>query len=717
MSYSSVTAEASVRAELQCIVASPLFEDADRLVRFLTFVVEQTLAGNGGQLKESVVGIEVFGRAPGYDPKIDPIVRVQARRLRAKLEAWYQDGGRDSAIRIALPKGGYEPEFGPAPPGPPAPPAQSAPVREALPVAQPRRTVIWLALAALLVVGTGATVLTNWRATPAAPGSRLFTAYPGYQTNPAFSPDGLTLVFSWGGGLENGKSEIYVQPLNADEPRRLTASAVTERNPVWLPDGQHVGFLRDDGAGRLAVVVAAVVGNGERLVAEIAGELAAPPRIEWSHDGKRIYSSEAPAPGEAAQLVEIDLESGARRWLLQPIRRGPATGAPVDDDVHLSPDGKWLAFRRRTGSSVGDVFFAPVSGGQTRAVTHDKTGIAGLAWTKDGQALIVSSQRQSSLVRLWRFPLNGRAPVCLTDATLSAAFPAVSPRDGQIAFASRFFNTNIWRIDLRGEAAPQMVVASNLLDSCPRYSPQGERIAFRSNRTGSDEIWTADASGHSASRLTTLGGPVTGSPHWSPDGQYLAFDSRPEGSADIFLIPAGGGQRRKLTMEASNEVTPSFSSDGKYIYFASDRTGSWQAWKQALDGGAARRLTSAGGFAPQESADGRWLYYAKLSGGVFRMPLAGGAESAVLDLPAGSWGSWALAGGKVVYATLPGDHGAGQAELRMLDPESGKTQVISSLPYAPVQWDGSVAVSPDGRFALVAAVRRQGSEIHLQPER
>src|SRR5579863_2079666 len=111
----------AARLELQRIVTSPVFEDAGRLVRFLTFVVEQTLAGQGSLLKESVIGVEVFGRDPGYDPKTDPIVRVQARRLRAKLETWYETGGQASTLRIALPKGGYVPEF--VPPPPPSPPA------------------------------------------------------------------------------------------------------------------------------------------------------------------------------------------------------------------------------------------------------------------------------------------------------------------------------------------------------------------------------------------------------------------------------------------------------------------------------------------------------------------------------------------------------------------------------------------------------------------
>ncbi len=366
---------------------------------------------------------------------------------------------------------------------------------------------------------------------------------------------------------------------------------------------------------------------------------------------------------------------------------------------------------------VGDVFIAPAGGGDPRALTHDRTGITGLAWARDGRSLIVSSQRQSSLLRLWRFPVNGRAPVCLTDAALAASYPAVSPRDGQIAFASRFFDANVWRIHLQENMPPERLIASNLLDSSPHYSPDGERIAFRSNRTGDDEIWTADAAGRSIVRLTNFGGPVTGSPRWSPDGQYVVFDSRPEGSADIFMIPAGGGWSRKLTADASNEVTPSFSADGKFVYFASDRTGSWQVWKQSVDAGAPRQITTNGGFAPAESADGQWLYYAKLdTNGLFRRPVAGGGESTVLAaLSSGLWGGWGVAGHAVVYATLPERNNAA-GELRIFDMQSGRTRTVSSLRFPPVQWDGSVAVSPDGRYALVTELERQGSEIHLQPE-
>ena len=79
--------------------------------RFLRFSVEESLAGNDGRLKEQIIGTEVFDRRSEYDPRIDPIVRVEARRLRAKLKAYYASLGRGDSIMIGLPKGAYLPFF------------------------------------------------------------------------------------------------------------------------------------------------------------------------------------------------------------------------------------------------------------------------------------------------------------------------------------------------------------------------------------------------------------------------------------------------------------------------------------------------------------------------------------------------------------------------------------------------------------------------------
>jgi TolB-like protein len=103
----------AVRAQLERVLASPGFANADRLSRFLRFVVERTLDGEGDQLKEYRLGTEVFDRPSDYDPRLDSIVRVEARRLRSKLAEYYEGPGRADPILIRVDKGGYAATFEP----------------------------------------------------------------------------------------------------------------------------------------------------------------------------------------------------------------------------------------------------------------------------------------------------------------------------------------------------------------------------------------------------------------------------------------------------------------------------------------------------------------------------------------------------------------------------------------------------------------------------
>lgn len=113
------------------------------MARFLRLVVEHSLAGKSGDLKEYLIGMEAFDRKPSYDPRVDPIVRVEARRLRSKLAAYYQgDGGQDEIV-IELPKGSYVPKFS----GRVAPPAAAAAIARSAREQQPDRTVAVLPFA------------------------------------------------------------------------------------------------------------------------------------------------------------------------------------------------------------------------------------------------------------------------------------------------------------------------------------------------------------------------------------------------------------------------------------------------------------------------------------------------------------------------------------------------------------------------------------------
>ncbi|HEX9369181.1 MAG TPA: tetratricopeptide repeat protein [Vicinamibacterales bacterium] len=104
-------ADKATRTQLERVLTSVTFRQVDRLKRFLHFSVTEALAGRGDQLKEYVIGVQVFDKDSSFDPRADPIVRVQARRLRARLERYYRDEGGTDALVIELPKGGYTPVF------------------------------------------------------------------------------------------------------------------------------------------------------------------------------------------------------------------------------------------------------------------------------------------------------------------------------------------------------------------------------------------------------------------------------------------------------------------------------------------------------------------------------------------------------------------------------------------------------------------------------
>ena len=98
--------------QLEKIVNSHVFHGAEALKSFLQFVVKKSLEGQESDLKEYTIAMEVFGRSENYDPRIDSLVRVQAARLRSKLEEYYTSDGNGDKVLIHLPKGHYVPAFG-----------------------------------------------------------------------------------------------------------------------------------------------------------------------------------------------------------------------------------------------------------------------------------------------------------------------------------------------------------------------------------------------------------------------------------------------------------------------------------------------------------------------------------------------------------------------------------------------------------------------------
>src|SRR5215813_2782725 len=122
-----------VRTQLQRIVACQEFDASDRNRRFLQYVVEETLGGQTDRIKAYTIATSVFGRDATFDPQADPIIRIEASRLRRSLERYYLTAGKNDPIRIEIPKGHYVPTFGRAEIEPPRPDGAAAPASSTLP--------------------------------------------------------------------------------------------------------------------------------------------------------------------------------------------------------------------------------------------------------------------------------------------------------------------------------------------------------------------------------------------------------------------------------------------------------------------------------------------------------------------------------------------------------------------------------------------------------
>ena len=547
------------------------------------------------------------------------------------------------------------------------------------------------------------------------------TRFPGRETQPAFSPDGRQIAFAWD-GVEENNSDIYVKLLDTGGQLQLTTDPAPDHSPVWSPDGRHIAFTREGEAGGIYLVPA--LGGAERKLAEIfptdvyhrgAYYQFGRNTLSYSPDGKYLAVADAAAAGEPFSIFLLEIETGEKQRLTFP----PAASVG-DDSPAFSPDGRTLAFARLMAGGR-DIYVVPVTGGELRQLTWESTVrpgsfTDGLAWTPDGLEIVFASNRIGSFL-LWRVPVSGGAPAQIKVDAQDVSRPAISRFGNRLAWIQTSSDRNIWRMEVPGTAGqhpiPTRLIASTATDSNPQYSPDGERIVFGSNRSGTGEIWLSDRDGRNPMRLTNIGGPVTGDPRWSPDGRQIAFDSMEGSNRDIYLVSSNGGQHHKLTTDPAEDTCPSWSRDGRWIYFGSGRSGSLQIWKMPSAGGQAVQVTTKGGFEGFESPDGTYFYYAKGrdAPGIWRIPVKGGVETPVVDHHgAGFWRSWAVTEEGIYFVTaeMPA-----RPIIEFFSFAAGDVRQVAIL-ERPVQsrvWGFSV--SPDRRWILYTQIDQSSSDIML----
>ncbi len=573
---------------------------------------------------------------------------------------------------------------------------------------------------ALLVVLAAASVYwfvsSSQTDSPLAPLEAVpLTSYPGFEKQPTFSPDGSQFAFVWD-GEKRDNFNIYVKTVGAGQPLRLTSDPLLDFSPAWSPDGSQIAFLRSRGGNHVELILIPPTGGTERKFAELKRESAFP-TLAWSPDGKYLAFPERIGDMMSPGIILLSLETGEKTPLTYPSEPETYDHQPV-----FSADGKTVYLVR--SSSGADVYSVPAEGGEPQWISR-AGGVGSMALAPDREELVLASWGGE----LRRVPVSGGTSRPMMG--LEGRDLAISQQGRRLAFAQQSYQTNIWKLDLKadnGDSATPFIVSTRG-DGNPAFSRDGEKIVFTSSRSGEDEIWTCNHDGTSLLQLTTIGD--CGSPRWSPDGNWIAFDHNVEGIYEIHVVGAAGGAVRRMTDSESEDGLPHWSSDGRFIYFSSNRTGESQVWKTPFGPRgddairSAIQVTQNGGFRPIESFDGKYLYYLKYRADrrIWRMPVEGGEETLVSESISAWWPNWDLAHDGIYFvdaleltnlhwSRMPLFTVGMKWLVRSYKFEDQNIVDVGELLYRSTSGPG-FGISPDGRWLLSSQHDREESDLML----
>jgi Tol biopolymer transport system component len=481
-----------------------------------------------------------------------------------------------------------------------------------------------------------------------------------------------------------------------------TSDPAWDGNPAFSPDGQSIAFARVLG-DRVAISLVPSIGGPELVLAEFRPAKAL--SLSWFPDGKWIATD---------GLALISLETGEIRKLT-----ALPTESYRDFNPAVSPDGLTLVFSRSLSIFANEIYSLSLSTdlrpkGEPRRLTHMNRESGNPGWMPDGHEIIFSSSTIYGS-SLWRLETSGSAdPKPLLAPSDKDTSPAISRQGNRMVFTRSVSDKNIYRLPLIGLAADSRAQTRFLYSSRdelnPKYSTDGKRIAFESNRTGTEGIWVSDADGSNAMEVFSPSGSHAGSPHWAPDGQRLVFDSTVGGASAIYVVRSNGGKPVRLTSGPEGDVTGSWSRDGNWIYFCSVRSGQDQIWKVPSEGGEAVEITNDGGHFPFESIDGKLLYFLLLPPrgqiSLWEIAVRGGDRSQLL--PSISPYNFEVVDDGIYFIPMPNDDGT--ASLQFLSFSSSTVRTITTLTG---QISIGLAVSPDRRWVLYTREDVAGSDLML----
>ena len=562
-----------------------------------------------------------------------------------------------------------------------------------------------LALAALLLVLLGALYLAHRKskaghaAEPENQDVRVspLTALPGYVGCPALSPDGKQVVFAWDGGRNAAKNmfNLYIKVIGAERIQQLTHQPSETVIPAWSPDGSTIAFIRWNAPER-SIFTMSVLGGPERKL-DVFDVFTNPGSLSWSADGRQlVYQAKN-------DLRLLTVETGEIRTIERP-QECKWVYTPV-----FSPDGKSIALLCRTTSGAVDLYRISSKGEWAKNLHTFLDQPFGIAWSGDGQRIILTDNGG-----LLEIGANGGQPRRLPFAqTAVSQDDQIASRGNRLVYVQVQDNVNIWRVDLKSGTTRSLLAPTSRQQRAPAISPDGKRIAFESDRSGTQEVWVANLDGGDAVQLSDFH-VQTGTPRWSPDGRKIVFDSRASGEAALYLVDPSTALPRRIFTNGISACVPAWSADGKWIYFTTVSSPQFEhdaIYKVAPEGGTPELVTSTHGYNAQESRDGRVLYFfaGETNAPIRVLDRATGQGQPLKGMPnVGYMTDWVVGSKGIFYI----DRSSTPAAAAFYEFSSARVTRRFPIEKHLELW-GGLALSPDESWIAYSELDTRGSDLML----